>query len=336
MPLAAVDVSSLSGAQMSTEAKLPAYNEPSDKWEAIAHSLSDAQQAPSAPEEPVVAVEWPCLRPGEQSPPPVDVLRAVLSALDRDGVCMIRNALPADVPLTIHAQMEPHLAARAESVGLNKQSAGDSGRRSGSVLSRSRASWGAALHPLVLELCVGILGRQVLMKSREEMQSELFFSEPQSTRDSGKNRFRQHPFQLDFTGVVEVAPGGGAEQDLHLDTGKHVFEFRQVLDASITVLWALTPFNAVNGATRVAKGSHRWDLKRAPTSAELTPAAMVSNSCPRCSAAASPPPDCTDFTSCVRSYRSLVRVSSFEEGCSMVLVATIPLRRGQRWCYATL
>ena len=108
------------------------------------------------------------------------------------------------------------------------------------------------------------------------MQAELFFSEPQSTRESGKNRFRQHPFQLDFTGVIEVAPNGGAEQDLHLDTGKHIFEFRRVLDASITVLWALTPFSATNGATRVAKGSHAWDLKRAPISSELTSATMVS------------------------------------------------------------
>ena len=117
---------------------------------------------------------------------------------------------------------------------------------------------------------------QILMKSCAQMQSELFFSEPQSTRESGKNRFRQHPFQLDFTGVIEVAPNGGAEQDMHLDTGKHIFEFRQILDASITVLWALTPFNAMNGATRLVKGSHRWDLKRAPTHTELTPASMVS------------------------------------------------------------
>ena len=41
---------------------------------------------------------------------------------------------------------------------------------------------------------------QVLMKSREDMQAELFYSSPQSR----KQPFRQHPFQIDFTGVVEV------------------------------------------------------------------------------------------------------------------------------------
>jgi hypothetical protein len=31
-----------------------------------------------------------------------------------------------------------------------------------------------------LQVCEGVLARQVLMKTREEMQSELFFSRPQS------------------------------------------------------------------------------------------------------------------------------------------------------------
>ena len=110
---------------------------------------------------------------------------------------------------------------------------------------------------------------------REEMQSQLFHSNPQSR----KFPFRQHPFQLDFSGVVEVAPDGGAEQDLHLDTGKHIMEFRNFLDASITVLWALTPFTPENGATRLAKGSHRWDLERAPRDGELSPATMEPGSC---------------------------------------------------------
>eukprot|EP01048_Picozoa_sp_COSAG05_P022729 COSAG05_NODE_4658_length_1420_cov_36.181681_1_plen_169_part_00 len=155
-----------------------------------------------------------------------------------------------------------------------------------------------------------------------------------------------------------MAPNGGAEQDLHLDTGKHIFEFRQFLDASITVLWALTPFTRCaildtltsyrtairrqtekvcagrsnvyvhsfharfvikfcvcvcvcvcvcervygcvrvfvrvcvrvngcvcacvrgdgtreNGATRVAPGSHRWDLDRSPCDQDLSVATMA-------------------------------------------------------------
>ena len=201
------------------EPELPAYDDPDEKWEAIAASL-DEEPPTSAASEPLAAVEWGGV--GDE-----DALGAVASVLHRDGVCMIRNALPAETALAIHSQMEPSLAARAEAVGLSKQSAGDSGRRAGRVLSASRASWDAAMHPLVMELCAGVLGRQVLMKSREEMQSQLFHSNPQSL----KRPFRQHPFQLDFSGVVEVAPDGGAEQDLHLDTGKHVFEFRNFLDA---------------------------------------------------------------------------------------------------------
>ena len=129
-----------------------------------AHAGCCVSQAPSAADEPIAAVHWPGHVVGEDTRPAVDVLQAVLSALDRDGVCMIRNALPADIPRSIHQQMEPHLAARAETVGLSKQTAGESGRQAGSVLSRSQASWDAALHPLIMELCAGVIGRQVALR----------------------------------------------------------------------------------------------------------------------------------------------------------------------------
>ena len=132
--------------------KLPAYDNPDEKWEAIAASLDE--ELPTDASEPLAAVEWGGV--GDE-----DALGAVASALHRDGACMIRNALPTETALAIHSQMEPHLAARAEAGLLNKQSAGVSGRQAGSVLSRSRASWDAAMHPLVMELCSGVLGRQV-------------------------------------------------------------------------------------------------------------------------------------------------------------------------------
>ena len=45
------------------------------------------------------------------------------------------------------------------------------------------------------------------------------------------------------------------------------------------MLWALTPFTPENGATRLAKGSHRWDLERPPRDDELSVATMEPGSC---------------------------------------------------------
>eukprot|EP01048_Picozoa_sp_COSAG05_P022730 COSAG05_NODE_4658_length_1420_cov_36.181681_2_plen_212_part_00 len=138
---------------------LPTYDDPAAKWEAIAANLATEKNPPQQrqslqpPDSPLSAVQ-PELLANDKA------LGAVISALNRDGVCLIRNALPAATALAIHSQMQSHLAAREAAVGLNKQSAGDSGRRAGSVMSRSRASWDAALHPLVMEVCAGVLGRQ--------------------------------------------------------------------------------------------------------------------------------------------------------------------------------
>eukprot|EP01052_Picozoa_sp_SAG31_P024331 SAG31_NODE_2062_length_6536_cov_8.777691_8_plen_161_part_00 len=150
--------------------KLPAYVEPDDKWESIDRVVAQkrseivSERQPQritspAADEPIAAVEF--TRADWMRAPPMDTLQSVLSVLERDGVCLIRNAIPADVPIAIHEQMEPYLAARAETVGLNKQTAGDSGRQAGSVMSRARASWDVALHPLIMELCAAVLGRQV-------------------------------------------------------------------------------------------------------------------------------------------------------------------------------
>jgi ectoine hydroxylase-related dioxygenase (phytanoyl-CoA dioxygenase family) len=272
---------------------LAAYDEPDERWDALQEQMVSGELSHASPGGSIASVEW---GGGVDA-----VLPAVLAALNTDGVCVVKNAMSAATAAAIREQMEPHLARLEATNGMAKGMAAQpkakpddddaaaaasapAGRRAGAVLSRSEAAWEPVQHPLVMALLEGVLGRQVLTKTREEMQSELFYSrmkrksasddEPQER----KGGVRQHPFQLDFTGVVEVAADGGVAQGLHIDTGKHMYEFRGALDPSISVLWALSPFTPENGATRLAKGSSRWPLDRVPKEEELTPAVMDTGS----------------------------------------------------------
>ena len=90
-----------------------------------------------------------------------------------------------------------------------------------------------------------MLGRQILDKSLEAMQSELF----------PDRSFGQHPYRLDCSQMGCVLPGGVA-QGLHVDGGKHILDFSRLgLQPSLSTMWAVTEFTAEVGATAVVKGS---------------------------------------------------------------------------------
>jgi hypothetical protein len=258
---------------------LPCYDEPDAKWETL---LQQAASQPGVGGGSISSVQW---YPRNSSPD--DVMPQILRALAQDGCVVVRDLTDLATASRIREQMEPFMGSTlgsGSSAVFNHETprpppesrTKDSGRRAGAVVARAEASWGLVTHPLLVDLCAGVLGRQVLMKrTPAEMQSQLFKASPQSDRSP----FKQHPYQLDFAGLIEVQANGGAAQDEHLDFGKHIFEFRGFLDASITVLWALTPFTSTNGATRIAVGSHRWPLERVPRAEDFQPACMEAGSC---------------------------------------------------------
>ena len=217
---------------------LPPYDEPDTKWEPLREGALQAAQEPAGSQ--IEHVHWALEDPS--------LVQRVLCALARDGVVVVRDLVAPSAACAVREQIEPYMgsvdgsapAPVGDGNSTNKLAdpngapAGhyfaDNGRRAGAVLARAEASWGLVLHPLLIALCEGVLGRQVLMKSRTVMQKELFHASPQSLRQP----FRQHPYQLDFTGVVEA--GRNRAQDTHLDFGKHIYEFRGLLDASFTVM----------------------------------------------------------------------------------------------------
>ena len=90
--------------------------------------------------------------------------------------------------------------------------------------------------------------------------------------------FQKHPYQLDISQMVVCAPGAKS-QSIHQDCGKHIFDFRGMLEPSASTMWALRDYTATNGATRCIPGSHLWRSTRHATYAETVPAIMPAGSC---------------------------------------------------------
>lgn len=79
--------------------------------------------------------------------------------------------------------------------------------------------------------------------------------------------------------LIAVEPGAEA-QNLHVDAGKHIVDFRQFgLETTISVMWAIDDFTATNGATAVCVGSRHWPRDRRPRPEESVPAVMPKGSC---------------------------------------------------------
>lgn len=84
--------------------------------------------------------------------------------------------------------------------------------------------------------------------------------------------------QLTMTQAIRVLPGAAA-QGLHRDD--NVFPFLHPRPPSVLFgMWALSEFDADNGATRLIPESHRWNDERAPAedmtiAAEMSPGSLL-------------------------------------------------------------
>jgi ectoine hydroxylase-related dioxygenase (phytanoyl-CoA dioxygenase family) len=233
--------------------EISTYNQPDDLWCAIQAELPALIKA--LPRERPASLQFPECTVGE-----------VCAALVRDGCVIIRNAVPGATCEAIIDEMRPYCEA------YRSTQDGNQAKRVGCVLSRSDHSWGLAAHPFVLEVLDGVLGRQVTMHDKTAMQEQLVRA------SYHVKRIAQHPYQLDITQVIAVAPGG-RPQSMHQDSGKHLFDFRGMLEPSVGTIWALRDYTATNGATRCVPGSHLWRKNRVPDFEETVPAVMPAGSC---------------------------------------------------------
>ena len=172
----------------------------------------------------------------------------VLAAIDQHGFAVIEHAVPAASCDRVVAEMRPFLDATPHGLhGLGGT------RRSGALVARSPASHEMIAHPAILQLVKSILGEQRLSGDAVHINGR---------SAKGEKGFR-YPWHLHLTQVIDVGPGGGGEAmphqlKMHRANGMWMHDFQDAaLDPQLEVMWALTDFSAVNGATHVVLGSHR-------------------------------------------------------------------------------
>ena len=142
--------------------------------------------------------------------------------LDRDGYCVIRNAVPANQIDAIDSSLDYDFAATPYCVG---DFFGERTKRFGRLLTRAPATRALVMHDAIFALAESVLA-------------------PNCDR-----------IALNLTQAVEIHPDA-LDQYPHRDhdlwpaiKGGQQFQ--------VNVMWPLSPFTAENGATRLWPGSHR-------------------------------------------------------------------------------
>jgi ectoine hydroxylase-related dioxygenase (phytanoyl-CoA dioxygenase family) len=161
----------------------------------------------------------------------------LVALLERDGAVVIRGlASPAQME-QVRAELAPWLALPLDQSPLgNDRFKGMKTLRTSSLVARSAGCRALALSPPILEILDRVLGPQCAA------------------------------YQLSWTQAIRIGPGEVAQVP-HRDTNMYPFA-RPGPECFVNTIWALTPFTADNGGTRVYPGSHGWDDSRTPTPAD--------------------------------------------------------------------
>ena len=161
---------------------------------------------------------------------------ALCAALDATGAAVVTDALDHSARTTIDAALAPWFDAApcGEGAFFGRRT-----QRFSGLFHKTAATVPLSLDPLLLAVAERTLGA--------------------GTRACDR-------IQLNLTQAIGIGPGEPA-QTLHRDDD--FFPFPHDFELMLNVLWTLDPFTAVNGATRIAPGSHRWQRKRQSEPHEL-------------------------------------------------------------------
>jgi ectoine hydroxylase-related dioxygenase (phytanoyl-CoA dioxygenase family) len=161
----------------------------------------------------------------------------IVTAIDADGACIVRDVLPPETLSRLDDELTP-LIERTEPSG--DEWAGRRTKRTGGLVALCPGCRPVVMHPLVLSAANAVLGHYC------------------------------DKIQLNLTQLITILPGQDA-QPLHRDRfvwggGGTGFVgaggIPKPIEPQFNAIWALTDFTRENGATHVVPGSHEWDFDR--------------------------------------------------------------------------
>ncbi len=163
----------------------------------------------------------------------------IAALLDTDGALILADvAAPAQVAQAM-GEIGPYIEATAPG---RDDFTGFSTTRTGALVARSAACREMVMHPTILAACDAFLLRAC------------------------------DRYQLHLTQAIRIRPGQ-PKQALHRDRLAWG-GFLKDVEPQLNTIWAMTPFTAANGATRVVPGSPSWAEGRRAEPHEVTCAAM--------------------------------------------------------------
>jgi len=167
---------------------------------------------------------------------------SITEALQRDGACIVENLASAETMDQAVRELAPYIAATPSGPD---SFAGHQTQRTGALIERSETCRELVMHPLVLDVCTGLL--------------------------DGK-------FQIHLTQTIAIGEGQGA-QPVHRDQWAFdLFPFPSDYHVQCNTIWAMTDFTEANGATRLIPGSQELPDDFGHAHDETVPAEMSKGS----------------------------------------------------------
>lgn len=169
---------------------------------------------------------------------------AVAAALDRDGAVIVDSIISRDQADAVAGELKPYIDVTA--FGPDNF-AGRRTRRTGGLVARSPLCRELVMNPLIIASAGKLLGHAT-------------------------------SFQLHLTQVIAIG-AGEPMQTIHRDQWAFdFFKFPKGYEVQCNTIWAMTDFTVENGATRVIRGSNKFEDGLNFTEEATEPAEMTKGS----------------------------------------------------------